>query len=84
MKKNHGEKFGALYSLTDNEDALEIAQAELLAESFLQQAEDPHLPLKQGLDPNSLDKSGIRTDVNTTQQDEDLKQQRQKGMTNPV
>ena len=41
LRKNHADKFGGgLYSLTDNEEALEIAQAELLAESFLQQAED--------------------------------------------
>jgi len=37
LKKNQADQYGgALYSLTDNEDALEIAQAELLAESFLQ------------------------------------------------
>lgn len=46
MKKNHGEKFGGLYSLTDNEDALEIAHAELLAESFLQQAEVGRIQIK--------------------------------------
>ena len=84
LKKNHGEKFGGLYSLTDNEDALEIAQAELLAESFLQQAEEGRIAIKQGLDPNSIDKSGIRSDVNTTQHDEDTKNSRQKGMTNPI
>lgn len=37
LKKNHADQYASgLYSLTDNEDALEIAQAELLAESFLQ------------------------------------------------
>lgn len=69
LKKNHADKFGGgLYSLTDNEEALEIAQAELLAESFLQQAEDSQQHLK-GLDPGLVEKSGIRSDANTTQLD---------------
>lgn len=52
--KNLANKAG-LYALTDNEDALEIAQAELLAESFLQQAEEsqqPNQTLGTGGSPN--------------------------------
>lgn len=41
--KNLAHKAG-LYALTDNEDALDMAQAELLAESFLQQAEESQQP----------------------------------------
>ena len=33
----------ALYSLTDNEDALEMAQAEMLAESLLNQGEQSNI-----------------------------------------
>lgn len=87
MKKNHADKFGGLYSLTDNEEALEIAQAELLAESFLQQAEDSQVQHKAGLDTGLIDKSAIRSDANTTQLDgEDGagKPVRHQALTKPV